>query len=309
MKIVFLDEYSISKCDLSELRSLGEYTGYEITTTSEQVVERCQDADIIISNKVVVDDQIMSQLPNLRLICVAATGMNNIDLLAAANRGIIVRNAVGYSTHSVAESTLASALALLRQIPYFDSYVKRGDYAKSERLFVFDRPIYQLHRKHWGIIGMGNIGREVARLASAFGCEVAYHSTSGVSRKEDYNSMSLDDLLAWSDVVSIHAPLNDSTRGLIADEQLHKMKESAILVNVARGGIICEKALAEALNNNAIAGAALDVYVNEPLEPQSPLTALTDQSKIILSTHNAWAAEESIEGLVAAICQNIRDLA
>ncbi|MFI3320571.1 MAG: NAD(P)-dependent oxidoreductase [Rikenellaceae bacterium] len=309
MKIVFLDEYSISKCDLTELKSLGEYTGYEITTTAEQVVERCQDADIIISNKVVIDDQIMLQLPNLKLICVAATGMNNIDLTAAAKRGVKVRNAVGYSTHSVAESTIASALALLRQIPYFDSYVKRGDYAKSERLFVFDRPIYQLYRKHWGIIGMGNIGREVARLASAFGCEVAYHSTSGVSRKEDYNSMSLEDLLAWSDVVSIHAPLSDSTRGLIASAELNKMKESAILINVARGGIVCEASLAEVLNNNIIAGAALDVYVNEPLESQSPLTTLNDPSKVILSTHNAWAAEESIEGLVAVICQNIRELA
>ncbi len=306
MKIVFLDEYSISTCDLSELRSLGEYIGYETTSTREETVHRCLGAEVVISNKVIMDEAVISQLPDLKLICVAATGMNNIDLNAAQNYGVEVRNAVGYSTYSVAEATLSGALALLRQVSYYDRYFKSGEYARSPRLFIFDRPIYQLHAKNWGVIGLGNIGREVARLASAFGCSVAYTSTSGVVREEPYEQMELKELLAWADVVSIHSPLNDQTRNLIGAKELAQMKSSAIVVNVARGGIIVEGDLAEALNKNIIAGAALDVFENEPIEPSSPLLRLNDPDRLLASTHNAWAAEESIETLVASIVKNIR---
>ena len=181
--IVFLDEYSLAGRDLTAVKALGNYTGYE-TTTPDQTVARCAGADIVITNKVCIDAAAMEQLPRLRLICVAATGMNNIDLAAAAERGIEVRNAAGYSTHSVAETTLGSAIALLRETTYYDHYFKSGGYAASSRLFNFDRPTRQLHGRNWGIIGMGTIGREVARLAAAFGCDVRYTSTSGAVRPE-----------------------------------------------------------------------------------------------------------------------------
>ena len=307
MKIVFLDEYSICGRDLSSIKKFGDYIGYE-TTSPEQVLERCTDAEIVISNKVVLDAAIISALPKLRLICVAATGMNNIDLNAAAEHGVEVRNAVGYSTYSVAETTLCSALSLLREVTYYDNYFKSGEYSKSERIFNFDRPTAQLRGKHWGIIGMGNIGREVARLAEAFGCEVAYYSTSGVERDEVYNKLSLSELLNSSDIISIHCPLNERTHNLIGAEELAMMKNSAILINVARGGIVDEAALAEALNNGNLRGAALDVFTSEPLR-ESPLYNLKDPYRLLASPHNAWSSVEAIDRLIACIAGNIQNYA
>ena len=305
MKIVFLDEYSVCGRDLSSIKRWGDYTGYE-TTSPEEVLEKSKDAEIIISNKVVLDAKTIASLPHLRLICVAATGMNNIDLNAAAEHGVEVRNAVGYSTYAVAETTLSSALALLREVTYYDNYFKSGAYASSERIFNFDRPTAQLRGKRWGIIGMGNIGREVARLAEAFGCEVSYYSTSGVERKEAYPSLELEELLRSSDVVSIHCPLNERTRSLISAEQLAEMKPSAILINVARGGIIDEAALADALNEGRLRGAALDVFTSEPLR-ESPLYTLRDPYRLLASPHNAWSPVEAIDRLIGCIEQNIAD--
>lgn len=304
MKIVFLDEYSVCGCDLSSIKRFGDYIGYE-TTSPDQVLERCADAEVVISNKVVLDAKIIASLPKLRLICVAATGMNNIDLNAAAENGVEVRNAVGYSTYSVAETTICSALSLLREVTYYDNYFKSGEYAKSERIFNFDRPTTQLRGKRWGIIGMGNIGREVARLVEAFGCEVVYYSTSGVERDEVYNKLSLNDLLNSSDVISIHCPLNDRTHNLIDAEELAMMKKSAILINVARGGIVNEVALAEALNNGNLRGAALDVFTSEPLR-ESPLYNLQDPYRLLASPHNAWSSVEAIDRLIACIAGNIQ---
>ena len=307
MKIVFLDEYSICGRDLSSIKKFGDYIGYE-TTSPEQVLERCADAEIVISNKVVLDAAIIAALPKLRLICVAATGMNNIDLNAAAEHGVEVRNAVGYSTYSVAETTLCSALSLLREVTYYDNYFKSGEYSKSERIFNFDRPTAQLRGKRWGIIGMGNIGREVARLAEAFGCEVAYYSTSGVERYEVYNKLSLNELLNSSDIISIHCPLNERTHNLIGAEELAMIKNSAILINVARGGIVDEAALAEALNNGNLRGAALDVFTSEPLR-ESPLYNLKDPYRLLASPHNAWSSVEAIDRLIACIAGTIQNYA
>ncbi len=307
MKIVFLDEYSICNRDLSEIRSLGDYVGYQ-TTTPDKVIERCKDAEVVISNKVVLDAEIIASLPKLKLICVAATGMNNVDLAAAAERGIEVKNAVGYSTFAVAETTLCSALALLREVTYYDNYFKSGEYAAAERIFNFDRPTAQLRGKRWGIVGMGNIGREVARLAEAFGCEVNYHSTSGVTRDELYSALSLNELLSTSDIVSVHCPLNERTHNLIANEELKKMKSSAILINVARGGIVNEQDLADALNEGTIRGAALDVFTSEPLR-ESPLYNLKEPYRLLASPHNAWSSVEAIDRLVECITQNIKQFA
>ena len=303
-KIVFLDEYSIAGCDLSSITSQGDYVAYE-NTRKEEVVERLKDADIAITNKVLIDGEAMRQLPRLKLICVAATGMNNVDLDTARELGIEVKNAVGYSTTSVAETTLASALALARNIVYFNEYFHDGRYAKADRAFSYDRLTFEIRGKRWGIIGMGNIGREVARLATAFGCEVRYFSTSGVKRNEEYEAMELRELLEWCDILSVHSPLNERTRGLVGLEELKAMKPSAIVINVARGGIVDEAALAEALDNGYIAAAALDVFSVEPLR-QSPLYDIKDKYRLLASPHNAWSAVEAIDRLIERVAENIR---
>ena len=302
-KIVFLDEYSIAGRDLTKITSQGEYIAYN-NTTKDQVVERLQGADIAITNKVVIDGDIMRQLPDLKLICVAATGMNNVDLETAKELGIVVKNAVGYSTISVAETTLASALALARNIVYFDEYFHDGRYSKADRAFCYDRLTFQISGKKWGIIGLGNIGREVARLASAFGCEVRYFSTSGTKREEAYPSMELDELLQWSDIVSVHSPLNERTRGLVGRRELQLMKPTSLIINVARGGIIDEAALAEALDNGWVAAAALDVFSVEPLR-ESPLYNIKDRYRLLASPHNAWSAAEAIDRLIECVAENI----
>ena len=336
-KIVFLDEYSIAGRDLQKITSQGNYISYE-NTTKDQVVERLKDADIAITNKVVIDGEAMRQLPKLKLICVAATGMNNVDLNAADELGIEVRNAIGYSTISVAETTLASALALARNIVYFDEYFHDGRYSKADRAFCYDRFTFQISGKRWGIIGLGNIGREVARLATAFGCEVRYFSTSGTKREEGYPQMELEELLKWSDIVSVHSPLNERTRGLVGERELQLMKPSALIINVARGGIIDEAALekcktgvvvlntsrgalvdAEALlagiKSRQVGAACLDVYEEESdlffednsghILEDDTLARLISMPNVIVTSHQAFLTEEALENIAETTVQNI----
>lgn len=304
-KIVFLDEYSLGRNDLSSIKSLGEYIGYD-RTAPELVLERCKGATVVISNKVYLSRETMQQLPDLKLIAIAATGMNNVDLEAAAELGIEVKNVSGYSTYSVAEATLCGALSLLKNSSYYDNYFKSGAYAATNDIFHFGRPISMLRGKNWGIIGLGAIGRQVATLAEAFGCKVAYYSTSGVAREESYPRMELSELLAWADVVSIHSPLNAQTAGLIGEAELQQMKPTAIIINMARGGIIDESALANALNNKTIAGAALDVFSKEPL-PSSPLYNLKDSYSLLASPHTAWAANDAVNKLIEGVYTNIKE--
>lgn len=306
MRIVFLDEYSLGEADLTPIRSLGNYTGYRTTTEREAIVERCHDAEVVITNKVPLRRDTLRALPKLQLVCIAATGMNHVDLDATAELGIAVKNAVGYSTHSVTETTIGAAIALRRQITYYDRYVKTA-YAGSPLQYHFGRMTHQLYGSAWGIVGLGNIGRQVAAVASALGCRVSYTSVSGVVRPEAYPALPLDELLAHSDVVSIHAPLTDKTRGLIGSRELARMKPSAILINVARGGIVDEAALAAALDADQLAGAALDVFAHEPIEPGNPLLSLRDPDKLLLSPHNAWSPVEAVATLVQCIASNIRD--
>lgn len=305
IKIVFLDEYSLGGYDLSAIKSLGEYIGYD-RTTSEQTLERCKDATVVITNKVYISGQMMSQLPNLKLIAIAATGMNNVELDAAAELGIEVKNVSGYSTYSVAEATLGAALSLLRNSAYYDNYFKSGAYAATNDIFHSGRPISMLRGKNWGIIGLGAIGHQVAHLAEAFGCNIAYSSTSGVVREERYVHKNLSELLQWADVISIHSPLNAKTAGLIGESELEQMKSTAIIINVARGGIIDETALADALNNRNIAGAALDVFSSEPLH-SSPLYSLNDPYTLLASPHTAWAADDAVKLLIDGIAANIKN--
>lgn len=304
--IVFLDEYTLGGADLSRLQALGEYKGYA-RTTPEEVLDRCREADVVITNKVVLRRETLQALPRLRLICVAATGTNNIDLEAAAELGIAVKNAAGYSTHSVAETTLGAAIALSRNILYYDRYVKSGAYSSGGQQFHFALPTHQLYGSKWGIIGLGAIGHEVARLATAFGCEVCYTSTSGAVREEPYPALPLTELLGRADIISIHAPLNDRTRGVIGAPELSVMKRSAILINVARGGIVDEAALAEALDRGSIAGAALDVFSHEPLAADSPLLGIREPDRLLLSPHNAWSPREAVDVLVGCVESNIKE--
>jgi glycerate dehydrogenase len=305
MKIVFLDEYSIGGADISAIKALGDYTGYDITHRN-QILERSKGAEIIIVNKTILDADTIAALPDLRLICVAATGMNNVDLEAAAAHGVEVRNAVGYSTYSVAETTIGSAIALLREVVYYDEYFKSGRYAASDYLFNYDRPTSQVRGKKWGIIGLGNIGRKVAAISEVFGMKVCYFSTSGTGHCKDYPCLSLEELLAQSDIVSIHAPLNERTNGLIGRAELARMKPSAILVNMGRGAIVDEAALAEAVDAGVIAGAGMDVFVVEPIPEDHPYLKMQHPERMSLAPHVAWGSVEARTRLVGMIADNIK---
>ena len=305
MKIVYLDEGSVGDACLDGLRSLGEYTGYH-NSTREESLERVRDCEVLIINKVAVDAVLMDRAPKLRLVCVSATGTDNIDLDAAAARGIIVRNVAGYSTESVVQATFTHLLSLLGRSAYFDAYVKDGRYSEGGLFTNSLMPFTELAGKAMGIVGMGTIGSRVAQVACAFGMDVAYYSTSGTSHCTAYPSLPLGELLRRSDVVSIHAPLNSRTGGLIGEAELAMMKPGAVLLNLGRGGIVDEEALAAALDVGTIAGAALDVYSREPLPSDSPLLHLLHPERISLSPHRAWASRESLSRLLSAVEENIR---
>lgn len=304
-KIVFLDAYSIGETPLDSIAALGSLASYADTAPSE-VVERCANAQVVITNKVKLMRDQIDALPELKLICVAATGTNNVDVEYARSKGIEVKNVAGYSTASVAEATFSFVLALLRQIPYYNDFVQSGKYAVGTRCFNLDRSITEISGKRWGVIALGAIGRRVAQIATVFGAEVVYYSTSGKNMQGDYPCLSLDELLKTSDIVTIHAPLNDATRGLIGARELSLIKRTSILVNVGRGGIVDEAALAAALDGGVIAGAALDVFESEPIKSDNPLLNLKDQYKLIVAPHCGWSSEEARATLVAAIAENIK---
>lgn len=304
MNIVLLDRASLGDASLAPLEQLGRLTVYGDTAAGE-VVERCRDADIIVCNKVKITAHIMDALPKLRLICITATGTNNVELEYAAQKNIGVKNVAGYSTASVAQVTFALLLSLMHSTAYFDAYVKGGQYAQSHLFTHYGRAFYELAGKRFGVIGMGNIGRRVAAIAEAFGASVAYYSTSGQNLSAPYPLLPLNDLLQTSDVVSIHAPLNRNTYNLIGYPQLQRMKPSAYLVNAGRGKIVNEAELARALNENLIAGAALDVFEHEPINPDNPLLSLSNPEKLMLSPHIGWLSAEARKTLVEKVAENI----
>jgi lactate dehydrogenase-like 2-hydroxyacid dehydrogenase len=303
--IVFLDSETLGKVDnLKLISKLGRLEVHD-QTAREQVVERCRGKEIVIVNKVQMTAEVMKQLPDLKLICVAATGINNVDLNFADNNGIEVKNVSGYSTDSVAQLTFAMLLYLVNKPSYYDNYVKSGAYAKSNSFTHHNEPFWELKGKRMGIIGLGTIGRQVARIAESFGMEVVFYSTTGKNNHISYKRFELDDLLKSSDVVSIHAPLNNRTRDLITYEKIKLMRPCAILLNLGRGGIIREKDLARALNDNLIAAAGIDVLEHEPIEKDNPMLKLYDRDKILITPHMAWASMESRELLVEKIARNI----
>lgn len=304
MKIVFLDAATLGDVSLAPISRLGEFECYQ-TSSREEALERVKDAEVLIINKVQVDKELMDAAPALRLICEAATGVNNIDLEYAASKGIPVRNAVGYSTDSVVQMTFMMILSLVGHCRYFDDFVKSGDYSRSGMFTNVGRMFFELKGKRLGIIGLGNIGGRVAKIGEAFGMSVSYFSTSGTSHSKDYPSVDLDTLMSESDVISIHAPYNQRTAGLVGEAELHRMKPTAYIVNMGRGGIIDESALARVIDEGRIAGAGVDVFTSEPLPADNPLMKVRDRDRLILAPHIGWASIEARERLVAMIAGNI----
>ena len=305
MKIVFLDAATLGETPLDEIAALGELVTYPFSTRAE-ALERVGDCEVLIVNKVRVDEELLSRAPRLRLICESATGVNNIDLEAAAARGIPVRNAAGYSTEAVVQSTFMHLLSLAGFAPYFDDCVKSGRYSAGTLFCDISHPYPELAGKTLGVIGMGTIGTRLAAVASAFGMRVVYYSTSGTSHNTDYPSVPLDALLRQSDAVTIHAPLNARTKGLIGAAELRQMKPSAFLLNLGRGGIVDEAALAQAVDEGVIAGAALDVFVSEPLAADHPLLHVRHPERFRFTPHVAWASREALGRLVHQVAENIR---
>lgn len=305
MKIVILEANSLgSDIDLSVFEKLGEVVIYPQSNASD-TPEKVKDADIIIVNKVPMNEQTLGEAANLKMVAITATGYNIIDKAYTDSRNIAVANVKGYSTNSVAQHTFALALYLVDQMAYYDGYVKSGEYVKSDIFCHFDKKIFELAGKTWGIIGMGAIGRKVAQIASVFGCKVIYYSTTGNNKGQKYECVDLDTLLAQSDIVSIHAPLSAATENLMDMENFKKMKSSAILVNVARGPIVNEADLVQALKEGRIAGAGLDVISAEPMQAGNPLLEMQDSGKLVVTPHIAWATGEARQRVVDEVYLNI----
>ncbi len=305
MKIVFLDASVMGEMPLEPIEALGGLVCWP-TSTREEALQRVGDCEVLIINKIIINDELLDAAPKLRLVCEAATGVNNIDLEACARRGILVRNVAGYSTEPVVQQTFMHILSLIGKGPYFDELVKSGAYSRSPIFTDLSRSFNEIDGMVMGIIGMGTIGQRVATVAKAFGMKVIYYSTSGTSHCKDYPSVPLEELLRESDVVSIHCPLNERTKGLIGAEQLAMMKPSAIIVNMGRGGIVDEKALAEAIDAEEIAGAAADVFSTEPIPADNPLLHTRFPDRLRFTPHLAWASVEARKRLVARIADNIR---
>ena len=305
MKIVVLERNSAgTDSDVSCVEKFGEVTYYP-NTVAENTAERIKDADIVIANKAPLNETTMKDAPNIKLICLFATGFDNVDTAYCKSRGIKVANVVNYCTPAVAQHTMLLALMLTEKIAFYDQYVKSGTYSAQDRFSNFDRAFCDLNGKTWGIVGMGNIGRKVAGLAQAFGCKVIFYSASGKSTCTEYQRVDLDTLLAESDILSLHCPLSDRTRGLINKEALEKMKETAILINVARGPVVDTQALYDALIHNRIAAAGLDVLEKEPMTRDNPLAQIKDSTKLVITPHMSWASVESRTKLVQEVYLNI----
>ncbi|WP_195244807.1 D-2-hydroxyacid dehydrogenase [Clostridium celatum] len=304
-KIVILDGKALGDVELEKLKEIGEVFYYD-TTLENEVSDRIKDANIVLTNKVVLNRENLIEAKNLELIAEVATGFNNIDIDYAKERGVAVANVAGYSTTAVVQHTFATALALFDEVLFYDNFVKSGQYSASGLFTCLDKPYYEIEGKIWGIIGLGNIGRRVAKIAEAFGAKVIYYSTSGKNSSEDFERVSLDELLKQSDVISIHAPLNNNTLGLINYEALCKMKKSAILINMGRGPIVVEKDLAKAIDEEEIRGAALDVFEIEPIKEDNELLNIKNKDRLILSPHIAWASVESRDRLFKEVVENIK---
>lgn len=304
-KIVVLDGKTLGKVDYIKLNEFGQVIYYN-ETAPDQVVERIKDANIVLTNKVVLSREHLEKAENIELICEMATGFNNIDIEYARERKIAVTNVAGYSTNTVAQHTFAIVLHLYDKISYFDEFVKNGEYSKSGMFTNVEKTYNDLYGKVWGIIGLGAIGKKVASIAEAFGARVIYYSTSGKNSTTEYKRVEFEELLKKSDIISIHAPLNENTKGLINYKALSKMKRNVILANMGRGPIVVDTDLARAIDEDIIGGAALDVFEVEPIQEDNPIMKVTRKDKLVLTPHIAWASEEARNRLFKDLLENIK---
>jgi glycerate dehydrogenase len=304
-QIVILDTETLGEdLDLDILSQFGDVTRYR-NTLPEETLERIRPAHIVISNKVVLTKEMMEKSPYLKLVCIAATGMNNVDLSAAEALNITVKNVAGYSTQSVVQHTFAMLFYLREHLKYYDSIVQTGLWSMSGLFTDVSHPFSEIHGKKWGIIGMGTIGKEVAGVATAFGATVSYYSTSGKNHTSQYLQQPLDILLSTSDIISIHAPLNENTYGLINETNLPLIKEGGILLNLGRGGIINETDLAYTLDRREIY-AGLDVLEKEPIDMQNRLMQIEHKERLLITPHIAWTSIEARKKLLEGIANNIK---
>lgn len=309
MKIVVLDAQTVGEdVDWSGYEKLGEVVRYPYSAT-EEVPERVKDAEVIIVNKVLINEQTVGNAKNLKLVCVLATGTNNLDKEYLESRGIIWHNVAGYSTEAVAQHTFAMLFYLLEKLRYYDEYVKDGAYEKSPLFTHFANGFAEIKGKTWGIIGLGTIGRRVAEIAKVFGAKVIYYSASGAVPQDGYEQVDFDTLLATSDVISVHAPLNEYTENLMNKEAFAKMKSSAIFLNVGRGPIVVEQDLFDALENGELAAAGLDVLCKEPIATDNPLLQIKDSRKLLITPHIAWASVEARDRLVQMVLEQVQEYA
>lgn len=300
MKIVFLDALSVGNVDFKTVEKEGEFIKYNLTS-KEEVFERINDAEVIITNKVYIGKEELKAAPNLKLICVSATGYNNIDIQAAREAGVVVANAAGYSTNSVAQHVFAMILEIYTSLSKYDRAVKEGKWQKSSIFTMNDYPSFELSGKTLGIIGYGEIGRKVEKIAGAFGMKVII-SESRSKKSEDDFRVPFETVLKDADIITVHTPLTESTRDMISDREFDLMKKIGVIINTARGGIINENALYKALKENKIYGAATDVMVSEPPVNGSKLFELEN---IVITPHTAWAATESRQKLIEIVAENI----
>ena len=306
-KLVFLDTKTIGEdIDLSAYDALGEVVKYGFSTL-EEIPERVKDADVLIVNKIAINEQTIGNAKNLKLVCVTATGTNNLDKEYLKKRGIAWRNVAGYSTESVTQHTFALLFYLLEKIRYYDDYVKDEKYINDTVFTHFAEHFNEVNGKTWGIIGLGTIGRRVADIAKAFGARVIYYSASGSPAQEGYEQVDFETLLTTSDIVSVHAPLNEYTKDLMDREAFAKMKKTAIFLNLGRGPIVVEQDLYEALETGEIAAAGLDVLCEEPMSETNPLAKIKDSKKLIITPHIAWASVEARNRLMQIIAGQIRE--
>lgn len=307
MKIVFLDAKTIGDdIDLSGFERFGEIVKYDFSTSVE-VPERVEDADVIILNKVQVNQETIGTAKNLKLVCVTATGTNNLDKEYLDKRGIAWRNVAGYSTDMVAQHTFAMLFYLMEKLSYYDEYVKSGQYVGDKLFTHFANTFHELSGKTWGIIGLGAIGKRVAEIAAVFGTHVMYYSTSGKNHNTDYQQVDFDTLLKESDIISVHAPLNENTKGLMDKSAFEMMKPTAIFLNLGRGPIVVEEDLAEALQNDSIGAAGLDVLCVEPMAEDNPLRSIKDSNKIFITPHIGWAGVETRTRLMKTIEKQVEE--
>ena len=306
MKISILERDSLGiDVDMSEIDKLGEVTVYPATTV-ENAVEHIGDADIIIANKLPLNGETLKDAKNLKFVAQTATGTNNVDFAYTNSKGIKVANVPSYSTDSVAQHTFALLLYLVEKMRFFDDYVKNGTYSNSNCFSCLDMIYPEIAGKTWGIIGMGAIGQKVAQIATVFGCKVICYSASGRTYDMPYEQVDFDTLLAKSDILSVHAPLNEYTKGLMNYDAFCKMKSSAYFINVGRGPIVVEEDLARALEEDRIRAAGLDVLCVEPMPLDNPLLKFKDSSKIIITPHVAWATSEARQRCVDVVTENIK---